>query len=330
MLRRTLIQALFAPPRRSPRTVAEQLAVPYGHTLDEAVYIPAVALMGRLRLGALEDVRRIVEPWVDGTKDSLAKATGSHLAGHLLFADLYERTRDARYLARVRAAADLGFNADGSPQAAMPLHNEMSDAVFMACPLLAKAGQLTGEQRYFGLLLRHFQFMERLCLRPDGLYRHSPLCEAAWGRGNAFPALGLAWALTATPVSQPANAVLRTAFVNLSKALARYQDPSGLWRQVVDHPTAYLEYSCTAMIGTAWQLGVQHGWLPARTYRPLITKAWEAIEGRTSATGELVDVCESTGKQPTLDDYLRRRAIRGLDPRGGAMGLLLATTLMTA
>jgi rhamnogalacturonyl hydrolase YesR len=328
MLRRTLIQAFFAPRRRTPRALAEQLAVPYGHSLEEAVYIPAVALMGRLRLGALDDVRRIAEPWVDGTKDSLAKATGSHLAGHLMFADLYERTRDARYLARVRAAADLGFNADGSPQPAMPLHNEMSDAVFMACPLLAKAGQLTGEQRYFDLLLRHFQFMEKLCLRPDGLYRHSPLCEAAWGRGNAFPALGLAWALAATPTTQPGHAVLRAAFLNLSKALARHQDSSGLWRQVVDHPTAYLEYSATAMIGTAWQLGAQHGWLPARKYRPLIAKAWEAIEGRTSATGELVDVCESTGKQPTLDDYLRRRAIRGIDPRGGAMGLLFATTLM--
>ncbi len=301
----------------------------YGHSLDEAVYIPAVALMGRLHLGALDDVRRIAEPWVDGTKDSLAKATGSHLAGHLLFADLYERTRDARYLARVRAAADLGFNADGSPLPAMPLHNEMSDAVFMACPLLAKAGQLTGEQRYFDMLLRHFQFMEKLCLRPDGLYRHSPLCEAAWGRGNAFPALGLAWALMATPPAQPSHAILGTAFLNLSRALARQQDSSGLWRQVVDHPTAYLEYSATAMIGTAWQLGVQHGFLPARTYRPLIAKAWDAIEGRTSAAGDLVDVCESTGKQPTLDDYLRRRAIRGIDPRGGAMGLLFATTLMS-
>ena len=81
----------------------------------------------------------------------------------------------------------------------MPFHNEMSDAVFMGCPILAKAGKLTGEQKYFDMALRHFRSMANLCRRSDGLYRHSPLNEAAWGRGNAFPALGLALSLTDFP-----------------------------------------------------------------------------------------------------------------------------------
>ena len=70
------------------------------------------------------------------------------------------------------------------------MHGEMSDAYFMATPLLAKVGKLTGEQKYFDLALRHIHFLENLVLRDDGLYRHSPLTDAAWGRGNAFPALG--------------------------------------------------------------------------------------------------------------------------------------------
>jgi hypothetical protein len=41
----------------------------------------------------------------------------------------------------------------------------------------------------------------------------------------------------------------------------------------------------------------------------------------------LIDVCESTGKQKTLGDYLRRAAILDRDPRGGAMALLFATEL---
>jgi hypothetical protein len=36
-------------------------------------------------------------------------------------------------------------------------------------------------------------------------------------------------------------------------------------------------------------------------------------------------VCESTGKQPSLDDYLNRLAILDHDPRGGGMALLLST-----
>ena len=68
----------------------------------------------------------------------------------------------------------------------------MSDAVFMNCPILASAG-------YYDKALQHLRYMQKLCLRPDGLYRHSPLNDAAWGRGNAFPALGLSWTLMKTP-----------------------------------------------------------------------------------------------------------------------------------
>ena len=41
---------------RSPLEIARQLSEVYGHQLPEVVYIPAVALIGRLRLGHLADV----------------------------------------------------------------------------------------------------------------------------------------------------------------------------------------------------------------------------------------------------------------------------------
>jgi hypothetical protein len=41
----------------------------------------------------------------------------------------------------------------------------------------------------------------------------------------------------------------------------------------------------------------------------------------------MIDVCESTGKQKSLKDYIHRAAILGKDARGGAMALLLATEL---
>lgn len=55
----------------------------------------------------------------------------------------------------------------------------MSDAVFMAGPILATTGRLTGDQKYFDAAAVHFASMRTYCLREDGLYRHSPLCEAA-------------------------------------------------------------------------------------------------------------------------------------------------------
>src|SRR5438132_3241362 len=271
---------------RTPRQVADELAVYYGHELDEAVYIPAMALIGRLRLGHEAEVARIVAPFVDGSKDSLAKATSSHLAGHLVFGELTERTKDARYIALVRKAADLGFTDTGEMKEAMPLHNEMSDSVFMGCPILAKAGKLTGDRRYFDLMLRHLQFMQKLCLRPDGIYRHSPLDQAAWGRGNAFPALGLALSLSDLPAGSGVFDDALRAYQSHMKALASFQDENGMWRQIVDLPGSYPEFSATAMIAIAMSRGIRSGWLDARSYQPLVDNAWRALKMRISADGQ--------------------------------------------
>lgn len=312
---------------RTPRQVAEQLATYYGHEFSEPVYIPAMALIGRLRLGNTADVERLVAPFADGSKDALAKATSSHLAGHLVFAELAERTGDARYTALVRKAADLGFTDQGVMKGAMPLHNEMSDAVFMACPILAKAGKLTHERKYFELALHHLEFIQKLCLRPDGIYRHSPLDQTAWGRGNAFPALGLALTLSDLPRSDPAFQKILSAYRSHMEALVRFQDDSGMWRQVIDLPGSYPEFSATAMITTAMLRSIRSGWLDAGQYQPRVDKAWRALRMRISADGRLVDVCESTGKQPSLEGYLNRLAILDQDARGGGMALFLATEM---
>ena len=314
---------------RTPDQVARQLAVHYGHALDEVVYIPAMALVGRLRLGALEDVERIVAPYAVAGKPSLtAKPSASHQSGHLLFGELYKLTRKPAYLDLVRTAAGMAFEADGTMKEAMPLHNEMSDSFFMGCPILAQAGRLTGEARYYDMALRHFRFMQRLDLRPDGLYRHSPLDQAAWGRGNGFPALGLALTLTELPADHASRAEFLAAFQSHLRALLRHQDALGAWHQVIDRPESYPEYTATAMIGFALTRGLHQGWIMGSAFELARDAAWSAIKRRTAEEGVLLDVCASTGKQKSLRDYYDRPAIYARDPRGGAMGLLFATELL--
>ncbi|HKB36013.1 MAG TPA: glycoside hydrolase family 88 protein, partial [Gemmataceae bacterium] len=235
--------------------MAEQLAAVHGKKLDQVAYIPALPLIARLRLSGATLPR-----------------SGSEQAGHLLFAELALRSKGKereRWILLCRAAADQLFDKEGKPLPLMPYHNEMSDAVFMAGALLAATGRLTGERTYFDAAATHFASMRKLCLRRDGHSRHSPLCEAAWGRGNGFPALGLALALSDWPDDHPA-------------------------KKGIDHPESYNEYSCTCMIGLAMQRGIRRGWLSKDDYQPCVERAWRAVKERTGADGRLVNVCTGT------------------------------------
>ena len=320
---------------RTPLEVARQLSEHYGHDLETVEYIHALALIGRLRLGELtgdpsqlEDVERIVAPFVGGEKPGLPpNPTGSHFAGHLVFAELAKATGNPAYTGLLRPVADLGFDAQGRPLEAMPAHSEMSDAVFMSCPILVETGLLTGEEKYIDMALRHMRFMLKLNLRPDGLHRHSPLDETAWGRGNGFPALGLTLSVSALPPVHPARAEMLAALRAHLEALLPHQDATGMWHQVIDFPGSYRELTATAMLTFAMARGVRLGWLDESQYRPAIERAWYGLRTRIAPDGGLVDVCTGTGKQESLRAYLDRTAILGPDPRGGAMALLAATEM---
>lgn len=313
---------------RTPRQVAGQLALHYGQSFEQPWYIDAVALLARLRLGHIDEVRRLAEPWVDGSRNSLERPNALTMAGHVVFTELARRTQDQRYVAAVRKVAELGFDAAGNMLEAMPHHDGYSDSVFMGTTIVAQAGALTGERRYFDMADRHLRFMQQLDLRPDGLYRHRPEADVAWGRGNGFAAIGLALTLTELPTGTPAHAHALQSYRNLMATLLPLQTRDGLWRNVVNHPGAFPELSGTAMIGFALQRGLASGWIDGSDYRQAVERAWQAVNSRTSPAGTFIDVCESTARLTTLEQYLHRAAILGQDPRGGAMVMLFATELM--
>ena len=314
--------------QRSPRALAEELARVYGHEFAQPNYIGAMAIVSRLRLGEQDDVAQLLAPYLDGAKDSFARPSQSSLASHLLFFEYARRARDDRAKALVIRAAASGFTETGELREFMPLHGGWSDSLFMDVPILAMAGALTGERRYFDMAARHHAFMQQIVRRPDGLYRHQMSAEAAWGRGNAFPALGLALTLSEFPKDHPDYSRLLASYRTHMAALARFQDENGMWRNVIDRPGAYPEYSATVMIATAMLRGIRNGWIDRETYDPLVQHAWSAILARTSSEGLLVDVCESTGTRGLTDlDYLRRAAILGRDDRGGGMAMFFATEL---
>jgi unsaturated rhamnogalacturonyl hydrolase len=313
---------------RTPREVAEELGKIYGHEFDQPTYISAMALIAQLRLGNTAEVLRLADPYLSGTTDSFARPSQSSLAAHMLFYEIAKRTGDERATTLTIRAANSGFTEDGSLREFMPLNGGWSDSVFMDIPILAKAGALSGESKYFDMAARHFFYMQKIVGRPDGLYRHQASTDAPWGRGNGFPALGLALTLTNFPKDHPDYPPLLAAFQKHMKVLSQYQDENGMFREVIDYPGSYPEYSGTTMIATAMMRGIRRGWLDASIYQPIVDRAWQAILIRTASDGRLFDVAESTGTRGfTLKDYLRRAAILDRDPRGGAFAMILATEI---
>jgi len=323
--------------RRSAEQIVHELTNVYGHDLKQVAYIPALAVIGRIRAaGHFQDkteTKRLVEllePFRSGLTNPVPKS-GSDQAGHLLFAEMAKRSERKdreRWIELCKAAADQIFDKDGQPLQLMPYHNEMSDAVFMATPILCATGKLAGEKKYFDAAATHFRSMKKLCLREDGLYRHSPLDEAAWGRGNGFPAMGLAWALSEFPEDHADFPELKEDFQNHIAALLKHQDAFGCWHQVIDKSGSYREFSATCMIGWALKRGLDRGWLDKATHQPALDRAWVAAKQRIGPRGVVVDICTGTGKQKSLRDYYDRPAIWGVDARGGALALMFSTEML--
>lgn len=306
---------------RSPEEMLQQLSSHYGDSFDGS-YLDALAIIARKNAGLNQRAAELAKARLDANS-ALPKNSGE-LAGTLLFAELDEPwAKD-----RLRAVADMAFDAEGAPLAAMPLHNEMSDAVFMASPLLARAAGVSGDRKYHDAAYRNFQFIAKLCLRPDGIYRHSPLNDAAWGRGNGFPALGLALTLTHFPKDHEGFAAMLDSLRAHLEALAPHQDADGMWHQIIDHPDSYAEVTSTAMIAYAIAVAIEQGWIEEGMWRSRLDAAWSALKMRVSTDGKnLINVCTGTGKQKTLEDYYLREAVLGPDKRGAAMVMMLAAQL---
>jgi unsaturated rhamnogalacturonyl hydrolase len=316
---------------QTPAQVAEVLVKAYGQKLTSNTYTQAIAVQGKLLLGArlqraewIAQAQGLAGPYMTGERPVTIQSHPD-VAGHLLFAELARQAGPesrAAYRALVIKAADSLFDKTDQKPIRLPAPGVMSDAVFMCGPILCEAGSLTDDPRYFDAAIRYIQKVREQCVRTDGLYRHSDLCDAAWGRGNGFPALGVAWCLSQIPSQHAGRETLVRAFEEHLSVLLKHQDESGSWHQVIDHPESYLEITCTAMIGCALERAIQQHWLAGPAYRTAADRAWNYVTANLRQNGEVQGACESTGKQKSLSDYLQRKAIVGKDDRSGSMLLL--------
>jgi unsaturated rhamnogalacturonyl hydrolase len=293
-------------------------------------YIPALSWAGALRLSALTGepqfaaaARKQMEPFLSGARPSIAEPYQlTSLAGHLAFAELAVGDKDKTAADLARKGADFIMPADAAREI-VRFPRQWTDDMFMASAVLSRVAALTKDERYAAVVGRLLTSYAESLQRPDGLFIHAAAGPYAWGRGNGFAVLGVADALAFLPASWAHRPRVLEIYRRHINALLKHQADDGMWRQVVDQPASYREFTVTAMTIAAMARGVRLGWLD-RTIVPAIDRAWDALTTRIGVDGSVADVCAGTGAGPTLEYYLNRPALSGGDDRGGAMALLAA------
>ena len=325
-------QTLDARRSRSHIQTARILASVYGRRLDDPImYTQGVGISGRLRLAALDaststvDVAPIVEPYVSGVTDPFGESPATHRLAGVVWADELADITSHRQYADLLVRAANAYASGGSGEAPLPADPDFrTEDMFLTGTILGRAYRITGDRR-FAVMLSGL-LLSGSIQQDNGLFWHCRSAHYCWGRGNGFAALGLAESLTYLPSDHPGRDAILTMYRRLMDGVRSFQQPSGMYTQVMDFPGSYQEHTATSMIGCAMARGVRMGWLDA-SYRPSLDLAWRGVSERVDEEGGLVDSCTGTGVQDSISALLERPAITGYDDRGGSMALWFATEM---
>jgi unsaturated rhamnogalacturonyl hydrolase len=219
------------------------------------------------------------------------------LPGRLLIW-LYQKTGDVRY----RKAADQLTNqlnhqprtSDGGFWHKKVYTDQMwLDGIYMADVFLAQYGSAFKQPQYVDEAIRQMELIYKHTADPNtGLLYHgwnesrnlvwaNPKTGASpefWGRAVGWYIMALVDGLDYIPDDHPEREKLLKIFRDLSASLARYQDKTGMWFQVIDkgdRPDNWVESSGTAMFAYAFAKGYAKGYLGKEYLR----KAQKAFEG---------------------------------------------------
>jgi len=240
--------------------------------------------------------------------------------------EIYLQTHRAKYRAMGLAMADAQW-ADPLPNGLSQQTRFWIDDMFMITALQTQAWRATNDKRYVDRAAAGMvAYLARL-QQPNGLFFHASDSPFFWGRGNGWMAAGMAMLLDTLPESHPQRPAIMEAYRKMMATLLLHQSADGMWRQLIDQPSAWPESSSTGMFTFAFVTGVNRGWLDAATYAPAARRAWIALAGYVNENAEVREVCVGTGAGHDVQYYLDRPRSVG-DLHGQAPVLWTASALL--
>lgn len=252
---------------------------------------------------------------------------------------IYMQTKDIRYLELGKNIADKQWakpdaNSKAKPEQIAAFEKGYSwhtrmwiDDMFMITALQTQAYRATNDEKYINRAAKEMVLYLDSLQKPNGLFYHAPDVPFFWGRGDGWMAAGMAEILTSLPENNPDRPRIMKGYKTMMASLLKYQAPSGLWRQLIDEPTAWEESSATGMFTYAMVVGVKKGWLDKKAYTPVARKAWLGLVSYINENADVKEVCEGTNKKNDKQYYLDRKRVIG-DLHGQAPILWTAAALM--
>jgi len=269
-------------------------------------------------------------------------------SGKFLF-DLYERTKDERYLKAIKQLHDQlklqPRTLDGGFWHKKRYANQMwLDGLYMGAPFYAQYAAFVKDSSMFDDVVNQFVLVHQHTYNVEiGLNYHgwdeskqqkwaNPKTGCSpnfWGRAMGWYAMALVDVLDYIPQNHPGRIKILNILNQVTSGIKKYQDPkTGLWYQVLDQGSRegnYLEATASSMFTYALLKATRKGYI-SNDYRTIALKAYNGIlenmiQNNSDGTISLTKCCSvaGLGGSPFRDgsfEYYIHEPIRADDPKG--------------
>ena len=191
-----------------------------------------------------------------------------------------------------------------------------ADDMFMGIPFLVQASRYASDPALQKAFLddaanQVLGFNEQVWDAEANLYQHARYSNRNaklphWSRANGWAVWAMSEVLMNLPTSHPQYKPILAHFRKQMESLARLQDRSGFWLNVLDRPDSAKEVSGTAIFAMGMARGVHYGWLDAKRFKPLTLNAWEALKTQIDPDGTVHNICMGTMCSEDVNYYLTR------------------------
>jgi unsaturated rhamnogalacturonyl hydrolase len=207
------------------------------------------------------------------------------------------------------------------------------DDLYMAGPFLVRWSKYTGDRKHLDDAAKQIINMAGRLQDSDGVWYHAyfePKKQRSpfkWGRANGWAMVATVEVLSEMAEDHPDRAKLLSILRAQIAGVEKLQAPSGMWRQVLDHPELWEETSATAMFAYSIARAVNRGWIePA--HMAVARRAFGGIAQQVTPEGVVKGTCAGTNIGMELDYYVKRE--RPDDDLHGRGVVLLAGTEILA